>query len=403
MSAPRSRSGRGDHFRPAGPRQTHPRRMTIHDPDVVFTDLALAIWARILSWRLSQQTLGKGVIRSGVTIMAALASAAFFSAVFHAFFTAGTTTLAGFLAWMPVSLSIVVVSATLLRLALTVLFRSCRRPSGRRGSGLRGGVRRGVVLFVNESCSTDRALLRPGADSVSDRGRRAGHAARRHRVEDPRDRAGRFDCRCRGAAAADRHSSGLLRSQRALSRRAGDRPRAPLSRLHARRRIVAGARPHHLRVHAEAGANAEPDRDGQDKERLHAAARTGDDGDGKQNERAPGRPPRNSCDVARRTPTPARQSETRTSPPPRRAQNMPSARIASDPAIYACGDATSSPELKSSITVDQNRRGRRPDDESQRRGRDGRAGPLARLDLGVVTGFALPRARRGPHPRSPAR
>jgi len=125
--------------------------MTIHDPDVVFTDLALAILGAYLSWRLSQQTLGKSVIRSGVTIMAALASAAFFGAVFHAFFTAGTTTMAGFLAWMPVSLSIVVVSATLLRLALTVLFPKLPEP-------IRSGVVlvyaaafAGVVLFVNES------------------------------------------------------------------------------------------------------------------------------------------------------------------------------------------------------------------------------------------------------------
>jgi len=128
--------------------------MTIHDPDVVFTDLALAILGGFLSWRLSQQPLEKSVIRSGVTIMAALASAAFFGAVFHAFFTAGTTTPAGFLAWMPVSLSIVVVSATLLRLALTVLFPKLPAPVRSGAVLVYAAAFAGVVLFVNESYST---------------------------------------------------------------------------------------------------------------------------------------------------------------------------------------------------------------------------------------------------------
>jgi hypothetical protein len=52
--------------------------------------------------------------------MAALASAALWGAVFHAFFPAGTSTPAGFAAWMPVALSIAVIGAALLALALRV-------------------------------------------------------------------------------------------------------------------------------------------------------------------------------------------------------------------------------------------------------------------------------------------
>ena len=128
--------------------------MTIHDPDVVFTDLALAILGGFLSWRLSQQELGARVTRSGVTIMAALASAAFFGAVFHAFFTTGTTTLAGFLAWIPVSLSIVVLSAALLELALGVLLP--RVPSGARTAAVLvyAAAFAAVVVLVDESYST---------------------------------------------------------------------------------------------------------------------------------------------------------------------------------------------------------------------------------------------------------
>ena len=94
--------------------------MTIHDPDVVFTDLGLAVLGAWLAWRLSRVPGKETMARSGVVIMAALASAALWGAVFHAFFTAGTTTRPGFVAWMPVALSIAVIGAALLALALRV-------------------------------------------------------------------------------------------------------------------------------------------------------------------------------------------------------------------------------------------------------------------------------------------
>lgn len=87
----------------------------IHDPDVVFTDLGLALLGGLFAWRLSR---GPGAI-----LMAGLASAAFWGAVFHAFFPAKTATTAGYLVWMLVALSIVAVTGTLLSLAIAL-----RRP-----------------------------------------------------------------------------------------------------------------------------------------------------------------------------------------------------------------------------------------------------------------------------------
>lgn len=89
--------------------------MTINDPDVVLTDLGLVALGGALAWRLSRQSGGNTV--AGVTIMAALSSAAFFGAVYHALFTS-TASRAGFITWIPVPLSILVVSSTLLSLGL---------------------------------------------------------------------------------------------------------------------------------------------------------------------------------------------------------------------------------------------------------------------------------------------
>jgi len=126
--------------------------MTINDPDVVYTDLGLAVLGAYLAWRLWRER--SGMARAGAVIMGALASAAFFGAVFHAFFPSNTETRAGFYAWIPVSLSIMVVSCTLLALGLRVLV-----------PGLGKNVRQllvaaycatfaYVVLFVDESYGT---------------------------------------------------------------------------------------------------------------------------------------------------------------------------------------------------------------------------------------------------------
>ena len=77
--------------------------ISIHDPDVVFTDLALALLGAYFGWRL----WGRAATWTGAVMMGGLASAAFWGAIFHAFFPAGTATTPGFIAWVPVTLSIV--------------------------------------------------------------------------------------------------------------------------------------------------------------------------------------------------------------------------------------------------------------------------------------------------------
>jgi MFS family permease len=100
--------------------------LSIHEPDVALTDLALAILSGYFGWRLraSPEDRGEGqqTLRiAGVLIMLGLASAALFGAIFHAFFPDNTATPSGRIAWAPVVLSILTVAATLLWLALSVL------------------------------------------------------------------------------------------------------------------------------------------------------------------------------------------------------------------------------------------------------------------------------------------
>lgn len=95
--------------------------VTIHDPDVVFTDLGLAILGVYLGWRLWSAPGRRPLLRTGALLMGGLASAALWGAVFHAFFPAGTATLPGFLAWVPVALSIVLAASVMLELSLRLL------------------------------------------------------------------------------------------------------------------------------------------------------------------------------------------------------------------------------------------------------------------------------------------
>jgi hypothetical protein len=94
---------------------------SIHDPDVVFTDLALAMLGAYLAGRLWSQEGESRLRKAGALLMGALASAALWGAIFHAFFPEGTATLSGSLAWSPVVLSIVGAAAVMLDLSLRIL------------------------------------------------------------------------------------------------------------------------------------------------------------------------------------------------------------------------------------------------------------------------------------------
>ncbi len=131
-----------------------PAGISIPKPDVVFTDLGLAILGAYLGWRLWTARGGGMLPRTGVVVVGGLASAAFWGAIFHAFFPANTATPAGFMAWIPVALSILVVAAALLELGLRIL---APRPAPlvRRSIVVRYAAGfAAVVLFVDESFST---------------------------------------------------------------------------------------------------------------------------------------------------------------------------------------------------------------------------------------------------------
>jgi uncharacterized protein DUF6962 len=131
-----------------------PPGFTIHDPDVVLTDLALAVLGTWLAWRLARAPAGRTMARSGVLVMAALASAAFWGAVFHGFFPAGTTTRAGFMAWMPVAVSIAVIGMALLTLALRVAAPRVTAATRRVIAAVYGAAFVLTVLLVDESYGT---------------------------------------------------------------------------------------------------------------------------------------------------------------------------------------------------------------------------------------------------------
>jgi hypothetical protein len=125
--------------------------LTIHDPDVVFTDLGLAILGAWFAWQLAAPERRGTLGLAPALLMAGLASAAFWGAVFHAFFPRGTETWSGFIAWIPVSLSIVLAAAALLELALRVLAPGLGDQARRLVVAAYAAVFAAVVLLVDES------------------------------------------------------------------------------------------------------------------------------------------------------------------------------------------------------------------------------------------------------------
>jgi uncharacterized protein DUF6962 len=128
--------------------------MEVHEPDVVFTDLGLAALGAWFAWRLASAPRSGPLGRAPALLMAGLASAAFWGALFHAFFPDDTATLGGFIAWIPVTLSIVVAAATLLELGLRVLAPAIRDQIRRWLVAVYAGAFAAVALLVDESFTT---------------------------------------------------------------------------------------------------------------------------------------------------------------------------------------------------------------------------------------------------------
>jgi len=95
--------------------------VTIHEPDVAFTDVGLAILGAYLGRRLWTAPDRGDLESAGAIIMGGLASAALWGAIFHGFFPAQTATRPGFMVWLLVALSILVVAGMLLELGLRIL------------------------------------------------------------------------------------------------------------------------------------------------------------------------------------------------------------------------------------------------------------------------------------------
>jgi hypothetical protein len=128
--------------------------VTIHDPDVALTDLGLALLGAFLGWLLWRAPGQSALQKNGAVLMAGLANAALWGGIFHAFFPAGTATLPGFLAWIPVTLSIAIAAGAMLDLSFRLLL-----------PGIPSRIQRSLVatysiafvvfvLFVHESFST---------------------------------------------------------------------------------------------------------------------------------------------------------------------------------------------------------------------------------------------------------
>ena len=126
----------------------------MNEPAVVLTDLALAVLSAWLGWRLWRAADGKTLQKAGALLLFGLASAALWGAVFHAFFPEDTATPAGFIAWIPVALSILLVAATLLELALGILVPRLPPASRHALVGIYALAFIAVVLLVDESFTT---------------------------------------------------------------------------------------------------------------------------------------------------------------------------------------------------------------------------------------------------------
>jgi hypothetical protein len=128
--------------------------LTLHDPDVALTDLGLALLGGFLGLQLWRAPGQSAFRKNGAVLMAGLANAALWGGIFHAFFPAGTATLPGFLAWIPVTLSIAVAAGAMLDLSSRLLLPRIPSRIQRSLIATYGIAFVVVVLFVHESFST---------------------------------------------------------------------------------------------------------------------------------------------------------------------------------------------------------------------------------------------------------
>jgi hypothetical protein len=126
-------------------------RIPIHEPDIVFTDLGLAVLAAYLGRRLWTASGQSALPRAGAVLMGALASAALWGAIFHAFFPDETATPPGFLAWLPVALSILIAASTMVELGLRILVPRLPPRFRRSIVGIYAVAFATVLLLVDES------------------------------------------------------------------------------------------------------------------------------------------------------------------------------------------------------------------------------------------------------------
>lgn len=133
--------------------------LAIHEPDVVFTDLGLALLGGWLGWRLWRRP--QALARAGAVIMAGLANAALWGAFFHAFFPERTATPLGYALWLPVAFSIGIAASGLLWLGLQVLMPRLAPVSMRALIAAYAVGFAATVLWVDESFSTLVYLYAP--------------------------------------------------------------------------------------------------------------------------------------------------------------------------------------------------------------------------------------------------
>lgn len=128
--------------------------LSIHEADVALTDVGLTVLGGWIAWRLWTRPGRNSVQRDGALFMAGLALAAFFGATFHAFFPDKTSTHPGFVAWIPVVVSIAATSAVMLALACRLLVPAVPTAARRIGVTAYAATFVTWALLVDESYGT---------------------------------------------------------------------------------------------------------------------------------------------------------------------------------------------------------------------------------------------------------